>query len=268
MKKVLSIILCVLLSAALFAGCSGAKDDTKSADDTTTAAADTNVPTTKAAANTADPNAKGDMPTVLNTTEYMLYQNIFYNKQTADYAGQEAKKEGTFTTIQDEFNGTTRYYVWGYNDNTKCCDWQWELKIDDTSKLPSNGSLIEVTGTYEENDKALDGFWIINPEITVKQEYKADKKYDLEMLTMDNTLERVQFINVIQKKEAFEGKTVCCYGRVLDDKTLQDAYYDNSWTIEFSGDFELPAFGTTVVVYGTVQNGTLVNCTLGENTQY
>ena len=257
MKKVLSILLCLAISATLFAGCSGSKDAGNKADESTTAAG------------TSDTSTDGTIPTVLNTTEYMLYQNIFYNKQTADYAGQEAKKEGTFTTIQDEFNGTTRYYVWGYNDNTKCCDWQWELKIDDTSNLPSNGSLVEVTGVYEENEDALDGFWIINPQITVKTAYKSADEYDLDMLTMDNTLERVQLMNIINKKESFEGKTVCCYGRVLDDKTLQDSYYDGSWTIEFSGDnLELPAFGTIVLMYGTVKDGKLTQCTIADNTQY
>ena len=243
MKKITSVIISVLLIIAIFAGCSGGKDSKK------TAVADKK------------------MPTVLNTTEYQLYQNIFYNDQKNDYDGKEAQKEGTFATIFDAYNDTERYYVWGYNDNTKCCDWQWELKIDDKSKLPTNGSLITVKGTYEVNDSALDGFWIINPEITVKTEFKA-RDYDIDMLSMDNTLERVQAINILNLKENFEGKTVCCYGRVLDEKTLQDAYYDGSWTLEFSGDFELPAFGTTILVYGTVKDGALTDCSIAENTQY
>ena len=244
MKRIIALVISLVLVLTFFAGCS-AKEDKK---------------TEKAV-------ATSKMPTVLNTTEYTLYQNIFYNDRKADYDGKAATKEGAFATVYDAYNGVERYYVWGYNDNTKCCDWQWELKIDDTKKLPSNGSLITVSGTYEVSDSALDGLWIINPEITVKTEFKA-RDYDIDMLAMDNTLERVQAANIVNKKESFEGKTVCCYGRVLDDKTLQDAYYDGSWTMEFSGDFELPAFGTIVLVYGTVSNGTLTGCTIEENTQY
>ncbi len=243
MKKIASVIVSALLIIALFAGCSGNKDSKKT--------------------QTADKK----MPTVLNTTEYQLYQNIFYNDQKNDYDGKETSKEGTFATVIDAYSNVERYYVWGYNDNTKCCDWQWELKIDDTSKLPTNGSLITVKGTYEVNDSALDGLWIVNPEISVKTEFK-ERDYDIDMLSMGNTLERVQAANIVNIKEKFEGKTICCYGRVLDEKTLQDAYYDGSWTIGFSGDFEPPAFGTTILVFGTVKDGALVDCSIAENTQY
>ncbi len=246
MKKVFSVIFCLALVFAVFAGCAASGDNTDA---------------------DATPVADEQMPTVLDTMEYTLYQNIFYNDQKQDYDGQQAQKEGTFATIYDEYNGVVRYYVWGYNDQTKCCDWQWEIKFNDGADIPTNGSLVTVSGTYEVNAAALDGLWIVNPEVTVKTAFKA-RDYDIDMLSMDNTLERVQAVNIVNKSDAFEGKTVCCYGRVLDDKTLQDAYYDNSWTIGISGDFELPAFGTLVLVYGTVSNGALVNCTIADNTQY
>lgn len=236
---------------AAFAGCSGAKDGTE--EKTTAKASDT---------------ASGTMPTALNTSEYTLYQNIFYNDQKGDFDGKETVKEGTFGTLIDAYNDTARYYVWGYNDQTKCCDWQWEIKLDDASKAPANGALVQVSGKYEVNEAALDGLWIVDAKITVKEDFEA-RDYDVDMLAMDNTLERVEITNIIQKKEAFEGKTVCCYGRVKDETTLQDAYYDGSWEIGISGDnMELPAFGTIVLVYGTVKNGELVDCTTEENTQY
>lgn len=249
MKKIISLLLCVALMCAAFAGCSGEKKaETGDSAETVKKATD-------------------EMPTVLNTAEYTLYQNIFFNDQKNDYNGKEAKKEGTFATVFDAYNNVERYYVWGYNDQTKCCDWQWELKIDDTSKLPTNGSLIDVSGTYEVSDDALDGLWIINPEITVKTEFKA-RDCDIDLQAMDNTLERVQMINFTQKSDAFEGKKILCYGRVLDESTLQDAYYDGSWTIPMSGDFEVPAFGTIVLVQATVKGGELTDCKLSENTQY
>ena len=244
MKKIFSVILCAVLAAAVLAGCSAEKGGADSA-----------------------PVEETVMPTVLNTMEYTFYQNIFLNGQMQDYNGQKAEKEGTFATIFDAYNNVERYYVWGYNDQTKCCDWQWEIKFEDGAEKPTNGSLVTVSGTYEVNDAALDGFWIINPEITVKTEFKA-RNYDIDMQAMDNTLERVQAINIVNKKEYFEGKTVCCYARVLDNSTIEDAYYDGSWTMSFSGDFELPAFGTLVLVYGTVKDGALTDCTIAENTQY
>lgn len=246
MKKIVSVLLCVAIAGLLFAGCSGAKTDKKGSDG---AASDV-------------------MPTSLNTAEYTLYQNVFYNDQKADFDGKEAVKEGTFATIIDAYNNVTRYYVWGYNDQTKCCDWQWEIKLGSKDKIPANGSLVEVSGKYEVNEDALDGLWIVDPKITVKTEYKPHD-YDLDLLTMDNTLERVEIINILQKSDAFEGKTICCYGRVKDATTLQDAYYDGSWEIPLSGDnLELPAFGTIIQVYGTVKNGQLTDCKIEPNSQY
>ena len=209
----------------------------------------------------------GEMPALVNTMEYTLYQNIFFNKLTSDYSGQEAVKKGTFATLHDAFNNVTRYYVWGYNDWTKCCDWQWELKIDDTTDLPANGSLVQVKGVYEENDDALDNFWIIHPEITVETPFD-ERDVDIDMQSMDNTLERVQAANIVRQPDAFEGKTVCCYGRILDKNTLQDPYYDGSWTIEIAGDYEVPAFGTLVLLSGTVRSGGIADCEILPNTQY
>ena len=88
------------------------------------------------------------------------------------------------------------------------------------------------------------------------------------MKSMSNTLERVQIINIINHPETFEGKSIGGYGRVLDANTVQDAYYDGSWTIPVSGDFELPAFGTLVEFEGKVKNGKIAECTFSDNTQY
>jgi hypothetical protein len=252
MKKIAVLIFSLLMIVLMLSGCGGKAD---SPDETTTASS----------ANTAE--VVEDMPTILNTAEYTLYQNIFYNDMKSDYNGKEAVKEGTFATITDAFNNTTRYYVWGYNDQTKCCDWQWEIKIDDTSDLPKNGCLVQVKGTYEENEAALDKFWIINPEITVEKAFDG-RDCDIDMQAMDNTLERVQCANIVNKKESFEGKTVKCYGRILNETTLQDPYNDNSWTIEIAGDFEVPAFGTLVEVSGVIQDGKLVNCEVSESSNY
>ena len=251
MKKRILSLLIVLAILALLSGCgANAGGSTK-----------TSQPSS------GEPEDVDVMPFVVNTGEYTLYQNIFFNDGKKDFNGKETEKRGTFTVLHDAFHNVTRYYVWGYNDQTKCCDWQWELKIDDTADLPTNGSLVTVKGTYEENDSALDKFWIINPEITVEKAF-AGRDYDIDMQAMDDTLERVQSTNITVKKDAFEGKTVCGYGRIRNEKTLEDPYYNDSWTIEFSGNPELPAFGTLVLISGTIQNGSITNCTLTPTTLY
>ena len=239
-------MLCAVLAALALAGCSKAEK--------------------KSSENPSSKTSKV-MQTVLNTAEYTLYQNIFYNDTKGDYDGKPASKQGVFTSLYDAYNSRQRYYVWGYNDQTKCCDWQWELNITDNSNLPQNGSLIKVEGTYEVNDEGLDGFWIINPEITTLQEYEGNDA-EIDMKTMSNTLERVQVANIVNFPEVFEGKSVCGYGRMLDASTLEDAYYDNSWTIPVSGDFEVPAFGTLVEIEGKIKNGGIADCKISENTIY
>jgi hypothetical protein len=251
MKKCILVLLGIMALIAMLTGCGA---DAGSVADTSQQSAEVL-------------EAGADMPTITNTTEYTLYQNIFYNDQKSDYSGQATVKRGTFATIHDAFNDTTRYYVWGYNDQTKCCDWQWELKIDDTADLPSNGSLVQVSGTYAEDEAALDKLWIVDPQITVEQVFSA-REFDIDMQSMSDTLERVQSLNIVRNPEVFEGQTVCCYGRIQNESTLKDPYYDNSWTIGIAGDFELPAFGTMVLVTGTVRDGSLADCTVTANTQY
>lgn len=269
MKKttiILFIITALMLSAV---GCS--KADTKQTQVSTSAAATESTSAAATESTSAAPVKEGlltgDMPTVLNTTEYTLYQNIFYNDQKASFDGKETEKEGTFTTLTDAYNNVTRYYVWGYNDNTKCCDWQWELKIDDTAKLPTNGSLIKVKGTYAVDEAALDGLWITSPVITVEKEFSGHDG-DIDMLSMSNTLERVQLTNVVQKKESFEGKTICGYGRMKSDASIEDPYYDNSWSVDVITSDKIPAFGTLIQFTGTVKDGVIADCTLSDNTQY
>ncbi len=249
MKKRFFALLGVVLIAALLPACGSTAD----------------VP--EASQQQAENEVSDVMPTVVNTAEYTLYRNIFFNDMQADYDGKEAVKEGTFATIHDAFNDVTRYYVWGYNDQTKCCDWQWELKMDDVSDLPTNGSLVRVTGTYETNEDGLDDFWIIHPQITVKTPF-VGRDYDIDMQAMSDTLERVQTINISNGKDVFEGKTVCGYGRVQNENTLKDPYYDNSWTVAISGEYEVPAFGTMVLVSGTIRDGVIADCEIASNTQY
>ncbi|MBR4241837.1 MAG: hypothetical protein IKR97_06410, partial [Eubacterium sp.] len=96
MKKIIALVLCALMIVAALCGCSKTQTKDNDKSDIT--------------------SSSKTMQTVLNTAEYTLYQNIFYNDTKADYNGKPAKKEGVFTTVIDSYNNTVRYYVWGYND--------------------------------------------------------------------------------------------------------------------------------------------------------
>ena len=202
-----------------------------------------------------------EVPVVLSQIEYTLYQNIFANDTGDQYVGREFTKDGVFGTIYDAFSGRTRYYVWGYLDNTRCCDWQWEIKVDDTKNLPASGSLVTVKGTFTASDDALDGYWLTDPEITAHSQYTGGTA-ELNMYTLSGTLERVQILNIIYKPESFEGKTFSAYGRVYSTNVLQDPYYDGSWQIPFVTKETVPAIGTTVQLTGKVVSGTLSSSTL------
>lgn len=195
-------------------------------------------------------------PTVLTPPEYVLYTNIFYNKTGDDYVGQTFTKTGTLARIEDAFNGRTRWYVWGYNDQTKCCDWQWEIVPKDEAALPEIGSLVEATGTFTASESALDGYWITDAEVSVQTPYTAPEA-DLVLTAMSDTLERVQLLNMQYYPENFEGKTVWAYGRISAPGVLEDPYYDGSWTQHFASDDELPAIGTIVILRGTWHDGVI-----------
>ena len=210
---------------------------------------------------TGAPSAN-EVPVVLSQVEYTLYQNIFSNKTGSQYEGREFTKQGVFGMIYDAFSGRTRYYVWGYLDNTRCCDWQWELKIDDPKNLPSSGSLVTVKGTFAASDDALDGYWLTNPQITAHSQYTGSSGVELDMVTLSDTLERVQLLNIIYMPETFEGKTFSAYGRIYATDVLQDPYYDGSWQVSFSTSGTVPAIGTTVRLTGTVTGGVLASTSL------
>lgn len=207
------------------------------------------------------------MPTVLEPMEYVLYQNIFYNQMGELYADQEFDKTGTFTVLRDSYNGRDRYYVWGYNDATKCCDWQWEFNPSKGQELPPVGSLIRVKGKFVANDNALDGYWIKSAKVTVKQEYTGSG-CDYDLTTMSGTLERVQLQNLWGKPDDYQGKTLSAYGRVAGVGMIQDPYYDGSWTQSFTSDVSLPAIGTMVIISGTVNASVIENCTITETADY
>ena len=236
MKKKIVLVFLIVLAASLLCGCGDAKKDQ--------------------ASEFAETATK--MPTVLNQAEYTLYQNIFYNSYGPRYDGKSVTKRGIFTTIKDAYNGTTRYYVWGNLDQTLCCDWQWEFTLDDPSVLPTNGSLVDVSGTFASDEKALDGYWIKDAKVNTLTKY-VGATADVDMTTMSGTLERVQVQNFNFAPEQFDGKSVFAYGRIYDMTNYQDPYYDGSWYSAFSTTETVPAIGTSVILRGTLSNAVITD---------
>ena len=212
--------------------------------------------TETAAKSEAAPAPSSALPVVMSQTEYVLYQNILVQNGAEDYLGKPAVKEGVLTRLTDAFSGSTRYYVWGYYDATKCCDWQWEFVPKDPDSLPPNGSRVKMTGTLVQDEAALDKLWFVDAEVALVTPYTPEA-CDVDMTTMNSTLERVQLLNMQYRPDAFQGKTLRMYGRVFSLTAIQHPYYDGSWTQELSAAGSLPAIGTMILVTGTWDGGSL-----------
>lgn len=190
-----------------------------------------------------------EMARILNPLEYTIYTNVFYENNASGYVDKNYTKDGIFTEIQDSYNSRTRYYVWGYSDETLCCDWQWEFVPKEGEELPKIGSHVKVNGDFVKNSAALDGYWLESATVETVSEYKAAiGKFDT--TTMSPTLARVQLINMRNFAEEHNGETIMIYGRVASDNMLQHPYYNGSWTITLEYDKQLPAIGTYVTVTG------------------
>ena len=241
MKK-MTLALILMLALALLSSCGG-NDNAQSGQ--------------------ADAGAKTiqKVPVHLDQTEYILSQNIFLNNQASQYVGKTMKKKGIYGKLQDAYNNVTRYYVWGYLDNTLCCDWQWEFVPEDPDKLPPPGSLITVEGTFTADNKALDNYWLTNVTVTTTEKYVGPQA-ELNTEAMSDTLRRVQILNILGYPDVFEGKQIFTIGRVAAVNILEDPYYDNSWQIEFSSSADVPATGTIILLKGSVAGGKIQSDTL------
>ena len=214
---------------------------------------------TTAAQTTAAKDGTETIPVVLDQNEYLLYQNVFLNDLGTKLEGQSVSKRGVYTSIYDAYSGKTRYYVWGYLDNTQCCDWQWEFVPKDVDALPARGSLVRVRGTFVSDDNALDGYWIKNASVESESAYIGALQ-EIDMLSMSDTLERVQAYNIMAFPEVFEGKTFSAYGRMASLDAIEDPYYDGSWQIPFRSEAEAPSIGTSVALTGVIADGALADC--------
>lgn len=220
-----------------------------------------------ACAGTSGSGTTDTLPQIIDGEQYQIYQNLFFNGYKDSFLGQQMTTTGVFVSIRDSFNGVVRYYCWGYYDQTKCCDWQWELKLEDISALPANGSKVTVTGTFTADEAALDKVWLTDVSLKTEAAYTG-VTCDVDLCLMNATLERVQLQNMQYFPQDYEGKTVRLYGRISDPSTLQHPYYDNAWTQTFAADADTPPIGTLVIVSGTFQNGNVAAASVEPTTVY
>lgn len=126
MKKALSLVLSVILIAAVFSACSGN------------------------AASIGSKNIDVDL-TQLSST--MVYSEV-YNMMTTpdDYVGKTVKMQGTFSVYEDELTGE-RYYACLIADATACCQQGVEFvpqgKMNYPDDFPELDEEIVVVGTFE-----------------------------------------------------------------------------------------------------------------------
>lgn len=265
MKKLVALLLILSLTLCL-AACGGEKTGTTDVNgEPVTAASGETV--TDANGNVIPSNIPGgpvtDMPEHFDSMDYVLYMNMFNYKDQNDpnkgmtgddYVGQTWDKIGIFTVLRDEYNKKDRYYVWGYADQTRCCDYQWEFLPEDVSALPEIGSMVEVKGTLTKSADALDYYWITGPEITVKEAYAAPT-CDYDLTRDSSTLARVQIQNMQAFPEVFKGKTTRVFCRVMGQNTVQHPYYDGAWTMDFQDTEMKAAVGSYVIMSGTFSTG-------------
>lgn len=252
MKKIALIVVCILMLGIL-SGC---------------ASSSANSDTASAPAQAAEqPKVTEDFLYKTSNLDYTLYMNIYYNDMASTYVGTKMNTVGTFTTINDRFNGRTRYYVWGYLDETKCCDWQWELVLPEGYDIPANGSLVKVSGIFTQDANALDNYWWTDVTMTVQTAH-APSTVDVDMSMMNATLERVQLLNMQYFPAEFEGKTVCLYGRVETPTSIQHPYYDGAWSQEVTVKGTMPQQGSTVLVNGVFAGGVVTEAEAAKTDRY
>lgn len=256
MKKITAALLCLSL-VFCFAACSKGGNAESSENQDTTKKIDSLDLTENESKAEAPSAPKGLVPVTFDEEIGEAYKNVVIG---GNYEGHEDEKitcKGTFTTIEYSFDNTTRYYVWGYSDNSLTDCWQWELKVTDPSSLPKNGTLVNLTGTIEKSDSALDKIWLKDYSITEEQKYSGEA-CNIDMATMSPTLIRVQVSSIFSDKSAFEGKSVSIAGRIISKNLIGHPTDDNGWQMHFHTDGKVPKAGTKdVIVVGVLHEGTI-----------
>ncbi len=242
MKKVFTLLLSLALVLSL-AACGGSEEETTAENGET-------VTNPTADALLSDGELDTGMKEKFDQMEYSAYVDLFYNDNGASYESKTFNKDGTFAILKDAYSNVTRYYVWGYADNTKCCDYQWEIVLPEGTEIPEPGSYVKVKGTMEKNEAALDGYWLKDVTLEVTEEFE-NAGFGMDMTTMSPTLVRVQVINILQFPDNFKDMKVRIFGRALSVNSIQHPYYNESWSMHFTETDTVPAIGKYILLEGT-----------------
>ena len=194
------------------------------------------------------------VPLVINEDEYIVYGNVYQQHSGYMYEGQRQTKTGILCTVYDHHADKARYFVWGYCDDKLNRDWQWELKVKDPQQLPPDGSLIEVTGTFQKSTKAFSEYWLTQTSWTVKMQYTGEQ-YDLNMACMNTTLAATQMEQLHHEPSYFEGKTLSLIGKVDSADTIRHPHSEEMWHQTVQTTTELSPVGAGVLVTGVWRNG-------------
>ena len=245
MKKIFALLLTLSLALS-FAACGGNTEPATDENGET-------VTNPTADALLSDGELDTGMKEKFDQMEYSAYVDLFYNDNGASYEGKTFQKDGTFAILKDAYSDVTRYHVWGYADNTKCCDYQWEIVMPEGIEIPEPGSYVKIEGTMEKNEAALDGYWLKDVTLEVTDRFN-NAGFGMDMTTMSPTLVRVQVINILQFPEVFKGTTVKIFGRALSANSIQHPYYNESWSMHFTEADTVPATGKYILLEGTYEN--------------
>ena len=256
MKKLIALLLTLAL-VLTFTACGGktsTDEKTSGSDAQSGDSVATTAPTAQGAALGLQLNT--GMKEKQDQMEYSIYCDLFYNENGAAYENMKYTKDGVFAILEDAYSGKTRYYVWGYADNTKCCDYQWEFVMPKGAEIPEAGSYVTMTGQLTKSDEALDGYWFTDVQLTVEEPF-AHAGYDYDLTTDSPTLARVQIQNMESHMDQFNGKTVRIYGRAMNldaangGGSVQHPYYDGAWSIDFNYNDKIDfAIGDDILVEG------------------
>ena len=195
-----------------------------------------------------------------NPSEGLEYDQ-FYAEENINTPHDESMqtKQGIYTRFFDKLTQKTRHFIWGYTDETKTSDWQWEFTPENEEELPFPGSTIEITGVLTEDFEALSGYGFQDVTVRTIKKYTQRAIADIDMNTMSNTIQHLQISNILHYASDYESLVLCVRAKFGESGTLLSPD-DSGWELPYrcEGTVTAPPSGTVALVLGRLSAGTLV----------
>lgn len=213
------------------------------------------------------------LPLVISEDNWTKYRTAYADNKVDDMMYQTIEGEGIFCTVKNNKTDKNSYYIWGYADETRINDWQWQLDLDNyQGDLPTNGSLCSFSGTFVKSASADDYYWLANLSLKTITPVQLNSQYDYDLRVMSPTLAYYQLCNVLGYPDKTVGQSICLYGRVeslnMDGihTSLQHPTLNNFWSVQFDTQENVPIIDTTIVVSGNVtSSATITNATVKQS---